>query len=282
MRFTLFIILAFLTFKLSAQPAPYIFQDRKIINSFSTETLEKRILDFRILHRFGDIAGNNGGWQNFYGLENAQDISIGFDYGLRDDLLIGFNRAKGAGPLKRLVNAYVKYKVAGKNPENFYPTAVTFLAYASLSTMPKSDEENAINFFPKFIHRMTYHIQGMVARKFTDNFSGQFNFGYTHRNYVNTDEENVILNIGLAGRLRISRSLAIILEGNYPIRLDQVDTEIPLGIGLEWETGGGHIFQINLTNSSGLSEPDYLGYTRSSWQEGEFRLGFTISRKFRL
>jgi len=56
----------------------------------------------------------------------------------------------------------------------------------------------------------------------------------------------------------------------------------PLGIGFEWETGGGHVFQINLTNSSGLIETDYIPYTTSSWGDGEYRLGFTISRLFKL
>ena len=56
----------------------------------------------------------------------------------------------------------------------------------------------------------------------------------------------------------------------------------PIGVGFEWETGGGHVFQINFTNATGIMETDYLPYTQSNWGDGEYRLGFTISRGFKL
>ena len=52
-----------------------------------------------------------------------------------------------------------------------------------------------------------------------------------------------------------------------------------LSIGYELETGG-HVFHINLTNSAGLLENDYLPFNNKNWAQGGFRLGFTISRGF--
>jgi hypothetical protein len=52
-----------------------------------------------------------------------------------------------------------------------------------------------------------------------------------------------------------------------------------LNIGYEIETGG-HVFTINLTNTQGLMEQDFLPYNSASWAKGQFRLGFTISRLF--
>jgi hypothetical protein len=52
-----------------------------------------------------------------------------------------------------------------------------------------------------------------------------------------------------------------------------------LHIGYELETGG-HVFHINLTNSAGLLENDYLPFNNKNWAQGGFRLGFTISRGF--
>lgn len=261
-----------------------IFKDRKVISSFSTETLPKNMLDFRVAHRFGDMFGENGGWPSFYGFESARDILIGFDYGATDNLLVGLNRTKGAGPLRMLVNSYLKYKLAGQNSALEHPVAVTFVAMSSISTMPKSDEISAINNFPKFAHRVTYHFQMLASKRFSDLVSLQFNVGYTHRNFVDLDDVNYIINVGGAGRFQLSRRLAILLEANLPMRFRDVDFEhtIPAGLGIEWETGGGHAFQINLTNAGGLSEPDYLSYTNSKWADGEFRLGFTISRQFKI
>ena len=54
-----------------------------------------------------------------------------------------------------------------------------------------------------------------------------------------------------------------------------------IGIGFEFETSG-HVFQVNLTNATALMETDFIPYTTSDWGEGEFRLGFTISRWFNL
>ncbi len=278
----LFIILC-PVFCMAQRPLP-IFKDRKIINSFSTETLPKKYLDLRIGHRFGDMFGDNGGWPSFYGFESARDILIGFDYGVTDHLLVGVNRTKGAGPLRMLVNSYVKYKIAGKRSRMDHPVAVTFLVMNSLSTMPKSDEVSAINNFPKFVHRMTNHFQMMLSKRFSDAISLQMNVGYTHRNFVNLDDVNYIIHAGLAGKISISKRLAVIFDANIPMRFRDVEFShtVPLGFGLEWETGGGHAFQINFTNAEALSEPDYLSYTSTDWSEGEFRLGFTISRQFKI
>ena len=129
-RILCFVCLIFGVQELKSQ-SNFIFKDRKIINSFSTETLPARVLDFRIAHRFGDMFGDNGGWETLYGLENARDIKIGFDYGATDRLLLGVNRTKGAGPLRMLVNTYLKYKLAGQRTPIEKPAAVSFLAMAS-------------------------------------------------------------------------------------------------------------------------------------------------------
>jgi hypothetical protein len=51
------------------------------------------------------------------------------------------------------------------------------------------------------------------------------------------------------------------------------------GIGVEWITFG-HTFTINLTNSKGFTETQFIPYTFEHWNKGQFRLGFSITRKF--
>jgi hypothetical protein len=53
----------------------------------------------------------------------------------------------------------------------------------------------------------------------------------------------------------------------------------PIGIGIEMETGG-HIFNINLTNSAGIMENNFLPGTQDNWLKGGYKLGFSISRSF--
>ena len=55
----------------------------------------------------------------------------------------------------------------------------------------------------------------------------------------------------------------------------------PVAIGLDIDTGG-HVFQIMLTNSTGLIESQFLGRTATEFTDGAraIRLGFNFSRVF--
>lgn len=260
------------------------FKDSRIISTQSAETLPARKMDFRVSHRFGDLAGSNGGWETFYGLENATDILIGIDYGVTDKLTIGLNRSKGAGPLKRLVNGTLKYKLIGQGIENGAPITFTLLGGASISTAKKINDPEVLSSFPKTAHRMIYNVQALFARKFSERFSMQISPGYIYRNYVPQNDENGLFNLGIAARLQLTKVFGLIADTTIPfssLRTTDQGYYLPLGFGLEIDTGG-HVFQINLTNTTGLVATDYIPNTRSNWADGQFRLGFTISRLFNL
>jgi len=42
----------------------------------------------------------------------------------------------------------------------------------------------------------------------------------------------------------------------------------------------GHNFTINLTNSKGIGDVQFITGTYEDWLKGQFRLGFCIGRKF--
>lgn len=260
------------------------FKDTRVINTHSVETLQKRKLDFRISHRFGDLAGDNGGWATFYGLENAADILFGFDYGVTDQLTVGISRTKGAGPLKQLLNGSVKYRLLRQGKEGGAPVTITVLGLTSFSTAQKTDDPDVLNSFPKTAHRFANHLSVLIGRKFSDRFSLQLNAGYTHRNLVPTGDENGLLSVGFSSRVQMTKVFGIVLDATFPfsdLRTSENGYYPALGFGLEVDTGG-HVFQINLTNSTGIMETDYIPNTRANWGDGEFRLGFTISRIFNL
>ena len=262
------------------------FRHTRVINSHSVETLPARKLDFRIAHRFGDMAGNAGGWPTFYGLENASDISIGFEYGFTDNIMLGVNRTKGAGPLKQLVNTLVKIRIMNQEINGNLPFSLTVVGINAYSTMQKSASVDALNFFENGSHRFSYHLGVHLARKFSERLSLQFNSAWTFRNIVPFGDQNDLPSVGASARINISKAFGIILDSNFTLGSDLRTSENgyypALGIGFEFDTSGGHVFQLNLTNATGLSETDYIPYTTTNWAEGEFRLGFTISRLFSL
>ncbi|MEM1216418.1 MAG: DUF5777 family beta-barrel protein, partial [Bacteroidota bacterium] len=118
---------------LGAQDYTYrTFKDTRVINLQSPEVLPKQRMDVRISHRFGDLAGANGGWATFYGLEVASDVSIGADYGVTDRLMVGINRTKGAGSsvegfpgLRQLINGLFKFQLARQTESGGSPVTVT-------------------------------------------------------------------------------------------------------------------------------------------------------------
>ena len=281
----LFLSLA-IGFSLQGQETVFqTFKDTRVINSHSVETLKAGRMDIRITHRFGDFAGTAGGWQTFYGLENASDILIGAEFGLRDNLMFGISRTKGAGPLKQNVHSFLKFRMITQEVNGNQPFSLAFIAMSSISTMPKSKIEGVLNFFEKSAHRLAYHLEFVLAKKFSERFSLQFTGGWTYRNIVPSNDQNDLVSVGAGTRFQLTKSIGLVMDFTYPIsELRTTDDGYypAFGVGFEWETGGGHVFQLNVTNATGIAETDYIPYTQSNWLDGQYRIGFTISRLFTL
>jgi hypothetical protein len=286
-------LLVLLSCSLSAQRERVYrtFKDTRVVNIHSVETLPKGKLDVRISHRFGDMFGENGGWATFYGLETAEDVSIGAEYGFTDNLNIGIYRSKGSGStptgdagLRQNLNLVTKIKVLHQEVDGF-PFSAALVGNATLSTSEKIDtREDIIRSFPKFAHRMAFHGSLVLARKFGSSFSAQIVPGVTHRNLVPFAGENTMLSIGTGARFQVSKVMALVADATFPFSNTLTSANgyhPPIGFGLEWDTGG-HVFQLNFTTATGIFETDYIPYTISSWGDGEFRMGFTISRWFNL
>ncbi len=291
MKNYLFVLLGVFTSQcLLAQEGVYdIFSDRWVINSPSVEMLPKYKMDARISHRFGDIAGTKGGWSTFYGLENSSDVSFGIEYGITDGLTIGVARSKGAGQPRQLMNLSGKFRIL-QQKQNGTPISLVLFAMTSISTASKSDDPSSIYFFEKFQHRMTDHLSLLAGRKFSERFSMQLSSGLTHRNVVPHGQENNIADAGASFRLRLSKTLGFIAEATLPLNGQQspfsnLESKTkfypPVGVGLAFDTGG-HVFQLNFTNATGIMPTDYIPSTHSNWLDGQFRMGFTISRVFNL
>lgn len=270
------------------------FKDTRVINSYSTETLQKGVLDFRVAHRFGDIFGVNANgnwnienlWANFLGFESAADVGFGVEYGITNNFMIGFHRTKGASELRSLLHLNAKYKFLSQTKDNSMPLSMAAAGVLTVSTMPPSADVTSLASFPGgFGQRMVYSLHLLMGRKFGDIFSLQLSPGIVWRNLVQFNDNNLLVNMGVSAKVQVSKVLGIILDANVPfdgLRLSAGSGyHIPIGIGFEFDTGG-HVFQINITNSAGIEPTDYIPNTNLNWADGQFRIGFTISRGFRM
>ncbi|ULQ51069.1 DUF5777 family beta-barrel protein [Flavihumibacter fluvii] len=264
------------------------FKGTHLINSRTNETIKKNEIDFRVSHRFGDIAGEYGGENSFFGLENSTDIKISFDYGITNRLTAGISRAKGATAIRQLYEGSLKYKLLEQTANNKMPVSVTAFTNAVVSSMASNTKANTPDHFDQFSDRMSYTGQLIIARKFSDRFSLMLIPTFVHTNYVIASDQNDVWAVGVGGRLKITKRMSLIVDYYKTFRgsnsIAQFKTKglkfyNPLGIGLEFETGG-HVFDFNFTNSTALLENQFIPYTTTSWLSGQFRWGFNISRIF--
>jgi hypothetical protein len=100
-----------------------------------------------------------------------------------------------------------------------------------------------------------------------------------HYNIVPTKEvPNDLYSLGTGFRLRLSRRVN--LTGEYYYQRNHLPGYYnSASIGFDIETGG-HVFQLDFTNSTGINEASFITQTDGKWGTGGIHFGFNISRVF--
>jgi hypothetical protein len=137
---------------------------------------------------------------------------------------------------------------------------------------------------------MSFAGQLMIGRKFSDYLSLMLIPTWVHTNYVTSNDQNTIYAMGIGGRLKLTKRMALIADyfkvfrgKNSRNNFEAIGLNFynPLGAGIEFETGG-HVFDFTFTNSTAILENQFIPYTTTSWRYGRFRWGFNLSRIFSL
>lgn len=277
--FTL-ICCTFIQLKAQDEKIEETFYSSRIINGHSNEVLEKNTIEFRVEHKFGDMFGTNGGVHQFFGLDNSADIRVAFEYGITDFLMVGIGRNKGAGPYRGLIDGFLKGKLLSQT-EKSVPVSISLLGSSTLTYAKASEDISSITHYPEFKHRMAYASQLIVTRKFNDWLSMAVLPTYTHRNYVGPTDQNGLLSLGSAVNIKFLKKFGFVTEyyhnfNNESLRTDYTNST---SFAFAWNTFG-HVFSLYLSNARGFSEQQFIPYTTSNWLDGEFRVGFGITRTF--
>jgi hypothetical protein len=247
-----------------------IFRGTRVSNGHSTETLPAKVLDAKIQHRFGYI---NSGFNSFFGLDDA-NIRIGFDYGITNKLMIGLGRAS----FQKQYDCYLKYKILDQKSNNSMPLTLAVLGSAMVQGMPTPDGQITKT---RFRDRGFYAGQLLLARRFGKVLSLQVMPTIVHYNIVPlTSDPNDIISIGGAAGIRLSSNTSLVFEYYYNLPGHKFDhTQNALSIGFDIETAG-HVFQLLLTNGSGIAERPFITETTGKFFDGDIRFGFNVSRLF--
>lgn len=266
------------------------FKALKLINAQTIETTKKNHLDFRIAHRFGDIATNGAG-HTLYGWDAIADVRFSFDFGITDKIMIGAARNKR----NENIDGTFKWRFLEQTSDDHVPLSVALYENAAFTPMDKTAfYSGTIGVKVNTMHRLSYTSQVIIARKFNRAFSFELLPTYQHRNFVKAfinpgngaEEMNDLFALGAAVRIKLNNRFAIVADYFYNFSHFRMNnTPYPyynvFAIGFEWDTGG-HIFHIDFSNAPGIIENDFLVSNPSAWSKGAFKFGFNISRVFSL
>ena len=246
------------------------FKSVRLINGYTTEFAGENELVFTISHRFNSV---KSGIHDLFGIDHST-IRFGFEYGLSDKFDLGLGRSSNL----ELYDGFMKIKLATQSVgEKKFPVSIALLEGFAVSTFENLSSE--IDY--PLVSRMYYVHELLVSRKFNEKLSLQLMPVVLHRNRVKAaKDQNTVPAIGLGGRYKITNRFTF--NGEYYYLLpgqtaDDYENSLSFGIGIET---GGHVFQIQLSNSRGMTEKAFLPENTTSWLDGEIHLGFNIMRIF--
>ncbi len=241
------------------------FKSTRLINGHTVETRSKGVLEFVIGHRFGRI---NQGIDDLFGLDQA-NIRFALEYGFTDNLNIGFGRSS----FQKVYDGFIKYRILRQS--NLFPFTMTGFASMTIRTL---DFPQELKF--KDRHSYGYSYQILLARKFSQIFSLQIMPSLVHRNFVeDEDAENDVLSLGVGGRFKLTKRVALNAEYYYQVTDKPDDIINALAFGFDIETGG-HVFQLHLTNARTMNERGFITENTGEFFDGDIHFGFNVSRVF--
>jgi len=250
----------------------YAFKSSRVIMSHSMEMIRPGVLDFRILHRFGNI---NDGAYEFFGLDNAT-MRMSFDFGITKNLMIGVGRSTN----QKELDGFIKYRIIHQSKgKGVMPFSLLAVAGSTMSLLKWSDPTRK-NYFTS---RMAYYGQVILGRKLSEVVSLQLMPTIVHRNLVPTaNDPSDMIAVGAGARIKMSKRISFNVDYYYRVNPNETDgTFNPLSIGFDIETGG-HVFQLHFTNAIGMNEKTFLTQSTNDWSKGDIQFGFNISRTFQL
>ncbi|MCX7729419.1 MAG: DUF5777 family beta-barrel protein, partial [Bacteroidia bacterium] len=234
-------------------------------NAQTTETVKKNHLEYRILHRFGNLADNTKTFNQIahtaFGIDNPTDIRMSLEYGLTNDLTIGIGRSR----VNELVDLSGKWRIIKQTTDFKTPVTIALFESVGYTTMTTSRmySEVAVKDFPtREAHRLNYVTQLIIGSKLNRWISVEVLPTWFHKNFVvqkfnpnsGVDNGNDEWILGIAARLKLSNRVTFFADYFYnfhPFYRNNPDYAMPLSIGFEVETGG-HVFTLFFANNSAI------------------------------
>ncbi|MCF6180768.1 DUF5777 family beta-barrel protein [Lutibacter sp.] len=243
------------------------FEGSSIIDNATNVLYHKNTLEVQMSHRFGVI---NGGSNDMAGFWAPSNIRIGLSYTVLERLTIGYGTTK----FDRLQDFNWKVALLRQTRSNTMPISVSYYGNLTVSALKKDN-------FNLKQDRYSYFNQLIIAKRFSPNVSFQLAPSVSHYNLVDKPAmKNDMIAIAFGGRIKISPQTAILFDYTQPVtQFDSTQPKPGISIATEFSTSG-HVFQIILTNYNGLVQQKNIMFNQNDFFNGDFMIGFNITRSY--
>lgn len=248
------------------------FEGWKVVNLPTARAVDKGLWLFLISHRFAPPVRT--GYETFYGLDGSAVMFLNLGYAVTDDLLFVLGRSNASDNVELEARyQFFQQTVGPRRP-------VSLAAQAAVNWITEKSPG-----FDRFDpDAFKYSGQVVISRDFGGKVGLLAAPGILVNQVEGESGDDVLLTLGLGARWRFHRNLSLLAEW-VPI-LTGYERTSTLGFqnrfdswggGLEIAVGG-HVFQIVITNSLGLTTDQYMRGGDLDIAEPDVRLGFNIFR----
>jgi len=239
-----------------------LFHSSQSINLPTVETLQHGDFEFEISHRF--LPSIKNGAKDFYGLDGPVNMRIALGYAITNDLVLTLARSN----VDDNVDLKGKYRLL-QFKDTFLPLLVGIQIGIARNTQLSKQVVSGSR---------TYQYFGQII--FNTMIGKKLGIGlvpsYLYNSNIYRSDIQSSLTLGVNLQYYISNLLSVLAEFNptvngYRNRFDS------FAMGFELETGG-HFFKIILTNNAKLNPTQFLSGADKRFDDGEWRIGFNITR----
>lgn len=248
------------------KPRSPAFWGTRLVNLPTTRPIGGGQVLFRISHRY--FPAVKDGYDSFYGLDGPAAIFLSLGYGITDNLSLTLGRSN----LLKEAELDLSWRIFDQELNSGLPFSAALHTGTSLITRSQPGESRFR------AENWRFNIQLSLSHRINDSISVLLVPSYSSNTNPVDDSSEGTFTLGTGARLMFLRDLSIIAEWT-PILAGYKSSFSGWGIGLEKKIGG-HVFQVFIINTAGLTTPQYLPGGDLHLSDSEFRLGFNIFRWF--
>jgi hypothetical protein len=242
------------------------FWGTRLINLPTTQTTEKGHFLFRISHRY--LPAVRSGYDSFYGVDGPSFILLSIGYGINDNLSITLGRS----------NLYQEAELSlhwlifeqGKKTSMPFTAALHWGGSWVTQSQPGKEIFQSKNFKFNLQLSLSHQISNKLSLLLVPAYS-------SNTNHWEPSSEGTLA-LGVGGRFILVKDIALIGEW-IPVLSGYKANSNGWGWGIEKKIGG-HVFQIFILNSFGLTSDQFIPGGDLRLSNNDFRIGFNIFRSF--